>query len=146
MSTTYTIAVGYDGSSDADSAVRWAFEHSHNECHSVVAVHAAGMLEHLSNPLPRDVTPPHLLELAIASRFEVSRLRWFVEDGDPCSVLLRTCALPVQADLLVVGSRGLGNRSQFLLGSTSLEIVQHATLPVVVVPSCYPTMTRTATL
>jgi len=35
----------------------------------------------------------------------------------------------------VVGSRGLGRRDGYLLGSTSLEVAQHATVPVVVVPS-----------
>jgi nucleotide-binding universal stress UspA family protein len=39
--------------------------------------------------------------------------------------------------MLVVGSRGQGKRVGLLLGSTSLEVVEHATIPVVVVPSSY---------
>jgi nucleotide-binding universal stress UspA family protein len=63
------------------------------------------------------------------------RLRWFVDDGDACSVLLRAGAPPLDADLLVVGSRGYGKRDGLLLGSTSLEVAEHASTPVVIVPS-----------
>jgi nucleotide-binding universal stress UspA family protein len=138
MRTSYTIAVGYDGSPDADAAVRWAFRHACEPHHYVVAVHAVGLLEHLGTALRGDIAPTPLLEIAQASGFDVSRLGWFVDQGDPCSVLLRTALPPIRADLLVVGSRGQGNRMGLLLGSTSLEVVQHANLPVVVVPSGYP--------
>ncbi|MFJ9456845.1 universal stress protein [Kitasatospora sp. NPDC101447] len=49
----------------------------------------------------------------------------------PARVLLDTSQ---GADLLVVGSRGTGLWGRLSLGSTSTEIVQHAHLPVVVVP------------
>ncbi|WEK54464.1 MAG: universal stress protein [Candidatus Cohnella colombiensis] len=37
------------------------------------------------------------------------------------------------SDLIVVGSRGLGGIREFVLGSVSHNIVQHATIPVLVV-------------
>jgi nucleotide-binding universal stress UspA family protein len=129
------LAVGFDGSRESESAVRWTFHEARQPQDDVIVVHAAGLLEHLRSSLPRDVTPPRLLTLARECNFDELHLRWFVDDGDACSVLLRVVAPPLNADLLVLGSRGHGTRPGLLLGSTSLEVVQHATLPVVVVPS-----------
>jgi nucleotide-binding universal stress UspA family protein len=53
-------------------------------------------------------------------------------EGDTSAVLLERAQ---GADLLVVGSRGLGGFRGLLLGSVSQQCVQHATTPVVVVPS-----------
>ncbi len=143
MSSNDTIAVGYDGSSDAESAVRWTFDHARDRDSEVVVLHAAGLLEHLRTELPRDVVPPRIFELARECGFNPRQLRWFVDDGDACSVLLRAMAPPTNANLLVVGSRDQGNRAGFLLGSTSLEVAQHATIPVVIVPRGYTTSSRT---
>ncbi len=62
------------------------------------------------------------------------QIRWIIEEGDACSVLLRAMTPPIDADLLVVGSRSEGKREGLLLGSESLEFVEHPTRPVVVVP------------
>jgi nucleotide-binding universal stress UspA family protein len=58
-----------------------------------------------------------------------------VEPGRPSQVLLDASA---DACLLVVGSRGSGAWGRLTLGSTSTEVVHHAHLPVVVVPSGTP--------
>jgi nucleotide-binding universal stress UspA family protein len=55
-----------------------------------------------------------------------------VVEGDTSAVLLDRAK---GAELLVVGSRGLGGFRGLLLGSVSQQCVQHATSPVVVVPS-----------
>ena len=52
-------------------------------------------------------------------------------EGQPADVL---CAEAEDADLLVVGSRGLGGFRGLLLGSVSQQCVHHAPCPVVVVP------------
>ena len=55
-----------------------------------------------------------------------------VEDRHPAEALVQ---LSVDAELLVVGSRGRGGFSELLLGSVSHAAVLHAVCPVVVVPS-----------
>ncbi len=137
MNALGTIAVGYDGSPDAEGAVRWSLLLALAANATVVVVHALGMLEHLRTPLPRDVPPPAIVTIANELGFDRQRLHWRVDDGDACSVLLRAGAAPLNADLIVVGSRGQGKRPGMLLGSTSLEVAEHASTPVVIVPSSY---------
>jgi nucleotide-binding universal stress UspA family protein len=137
MTTLQNIAVGYDGSLDAAVAVRWALDTARDTGAIVTIVHATGLLEHLHERFSPDRLPPALLALAEECEFDVDRLRWLVDNGDACSVLLRMGSPPVGADVLVVGSRGQGKHLGFVLGSTSLEVVENATVPVVVVPSSY---------
>jgi nucleotide-binding universal stress UspA family protein len=54
-----------------------------------------------------------------------------VEDRHPAEALVQ---LSVDAELLVVGSRGRGGFAELLLGSVSHAAVLHAACPVVVVP------------
>jgi len=129
------IAVGYDGSRESDAAVRWAFHMARETNAYVTVVHATGLLEHLGTNFSPGVAPPALSAIAKKCGFDQARLRWSVTDGDACSVLFRAVNPPINAELLVVGSRGRGEHSGMLMGSTSLEVVEHATLPVVVVPS-----------
>ncbi len=55
------------------------------------------------------------------------------EDHVPATALVAE-AEAVDADLLVVGSRGLGGLRELLLGSVSHACCQHARCPVLVVP------------
>lgn len=135
MSALRTIAVGYDGSSDAEAAVRWSLTLANTTSATVVVLHAVGLLEHLHASFSRDVPPPVIVAMAKELSFDERRLHWRVEDGDACSVLLRASSSPFDADLLVVGSRGRGQRPGLLLGSTSHEVAEHTVTPLVIVPS-----------
>jgi nucleotide-binding universal stress UspA family protein len=54
--------------------------------------------------------------------------------GSIASAILRA-ATEVDADVVVMGTRGLSGVKSFLLGSVSHAVVQHADRPVLVVPS-----------
>ena len=55
-----------------------------------------------------------------------------VLEGPPADAILRV-AEARQVDLIVVGSRGMGALAGALLGSVSLKVLSHATVPVLVV-------------
>jgi nucleotide-binding universal stress UspA family protein len=121
------IVVGTDGSDNARRAMGWAAAMARITGAEVVAVHALGMLEGAHRPevLAR-------LE-AWAEPLAGVAHRVIGGDGNPVSVLLDTAARE-GADLVVVGSRGTGGHPDLLLGSTSHQVIQLSTCPVVVVP------------
>jgi nucleotide-binding universal stress UspA family protein len=65
-------------------------------------------------------------------RRPTNAVTWAAVNGRPASVVLDG-ATAWSADLIVVGTRGLGPFTAALLGSVSDEIVDHATCPVLVV-------------
>jgi len=135
MKTLETIAVGFDDSPDARAAVRWAFALAARVDARVVIVHAVGLMDRFEGRDQSHELEQSIQRLCDDCDFDHSRVRLHVTDGDACSVLLRTAADPIAADLLVVGSRGQGKHPGLLLGSTSLELAEHATVPVVIIPS-----------
>jgi nucleotide-binding universal stress UspA family protein len=130
-----TIAVGYDGSPDSVAALRWAARLS-AQCQARLRVlHAVGLLEHAGLATTSSPHRDDVIEIALNEGLDQRELEWLVSDGDPCSALLRLADPPSGVDLLVVGSRGSGQHAGSVLGSTSLELVEHSKVPVVVVPS-----------
>ena len=129
------IVVGVDGSENARPAVVFAWSLAREVGAEVVAVHSVGLLERFETGPEIDVIRDRLERdwCAPAHGSDVPA-RFVVRDGDPVSVLLGA-ADEVEADLIVVGSRGLGGHPELLLGSTSTQVAQRSTRPVVVVPS-----------
>jgi nucleotide-binding universal stress UspA family protein len=129
-----SIVVGFDGSPDALAAVRWAARAAGFADADLRIVRAVGLLEHAG----LRVTELHqtaAIDAAVLAGLARDRVQWCRVDGDPCSALLRVCEPPDEPLLLVVGSRGAGAHSGTLLGSTSLELVEHSRVPVTVVPN-----------
>lgn len=56
----------------------------------------------------------------------------YTKTGDPASVICKT-AEEQHADLIIMGSRGIGLMSELLIGSVSHSVVQHAHCPVMIV-------------
>jgi nucleotide-binding universal stress UspA family protein len=138
------IVVGVDGSAGSVRALRFALDEAKArgaDVKAVAAWHVPSMVYEASATMaPLDLASyPEFaqvglergLEQAAAARsgVEVSSA---VHKGQPADVL---CAEAQGADLLVVGSRGLGGFRGLMLGSVSQQCAQHASCPVVIVPS-----------
>jgi nucleotide-binding universal stress UspA family protein len=71
-----------------------------------------------------------LVDAGVAYRVEL-------RDGNPVHVLL-AAADEVDADLIVIGSRRAGGIGEMLMGSTSTQITERSSIPVIVVPGPHP--------
>jgi nucleotide-binding universal stress UspA family protein len=124
------ILIGMDGSDGSARALEWAGEIARGTGGSVVAVHAPGigmsreyheeagrLLDQWTAPLPRAG--------ALASAE--------IGDGDARDVLL-DAADSHDADLIVVGTRGLGAVRRMLVGSVAGHLVRYAERPVAIIP------------
>lgn len=136
------IVVGVDGSDTSRRALRWAAEEAkahHAELHVVHAweVPAPGAAVGLGRVTAaadgqRDVAET-LLRDVITEELGASppeRVRPTIGRGPAATILLEAAR---GADLLVVGSRGLGGFAGLLLGSVSSKVVHYAACPVVIV-------------
>ncbi len=124
------IVVGVDGSPGADSALRFAEEEARlrgAELH-VVCAWAVPTMAYAGGAI--DGLPESLRQGAHDVLHDLPGEHHVIE-GHPSRVLLEAAE---GADLLVVGSRGLGGLGRVLLGSVGSEVVHHAPCPVVIVP------------
>jgi nucleotide-binding universal stress UspA family protein len=134
-----TIVVGVDGSEHAARALTFAADLAARSHGRIVAVHAAGpgaMVDRSVAPLASEGRNlPELLEGWCEPLHErgLEDHESVIVEGDARAALLEV-AEERGADLLVVGSRGLGPGSRLLLGSVSSSIVQHSPVPVAVIP------------
>ncbi|MET7990931.1 universal stress protein [Amycolatopsis sp. NPDC005232] len=69
-------------------------------------------------------------EGAVLAKWPSVRIERAVVEGGRVGVLLRECA---DAEVVVLGSRGLGGFTGLLIGSTAVSLAAHAPCPVVVV-------------
>ncbi len=139
--TVRTIVVCIDGSNNSLDAVRWTAQMATTLGADVVAVHALGLLDQLEPDGPRVPTQPHREEIAakvqgpwIAPLAEAGVAhRAVLHDGNPIDVVLDLVE-ETEADLVVLGSRGVGGSPALLLGSTSTQVAQRAPCPVTIIP------------
>lgn len=129
------VAVGVDGSRESMAAVAWATAEAGARGASLRLVCA----QDWPTGLRRDSSPE--AESRAAARLRQARTRALelrpaskvtgeVRDEAPAEVLLEAAGT---ADLLVLGSRGLGGVEGFVLGSVGLSVLAHAARPVVAV-------------
>lgn len=140
------IVVGTDGSTQALEAVRAAGRLAAlcgaSSVHVVTACHIFSPQEmaRIRADLPEEfheVVNPHLdandrfkkAEAAIGSGLTMIPHE---RNGDPADAILGV-AESVNADLIVVGARGMGNIERFIRGSVSTKVAQHSPCDVLVV-------------
>jgi nucleotide-binding universal stress UspA family protein len=136
------IVVGVDGSPNSQVAVEWAARQAGFTGAEVVAVHALGLLEKMDPQSAAVPAQPHLheiqelLETVWCAPLVNSGITYRTElrYGSSVPVLLEL-ADQTEAELIVVGSRGLGATPELLLGSTSTQVAQHSRRPVTIVPT-----------
>lgn len=139
-----SMLVGVDGSEDAGVALRWAAACSEA---MQVPLRAVWAWQYPADTVVRpgrlELADPEQVDAEMASQLEqllgdvlgarANRVAIEVERGPGTSALLR--AASKTPGMIVVGSRGLGGFRGLLLGSVSRQLMEHASVPVTVVPS-----------
>ena len=138
------IIVGVDGSGHSQRALEWAMKEAavRHVPLSVLTVHPA-----IKGYYGGMVTGPQDVELTekaqAAVREEADKALAQLDGPHPESVTVNAVhGFPVEelinaskeADMVVLGSRGVGGFTRLMLGSTAGQVVQHAHCPVVIVP------------
>jgi len=137
------VVVGVDGSEGSRKALRWAAAEATARGDDLELVHVweppqayapFGLGAYPLDPEPIRDAAKSLLEGLVSEARELTSgidVRGELVEGPPAQALLDHAGT---ADLLVVGSRGLGGFKSLLLGSVSQQVVHHAPCPVVIVP------------
>lgn len=141
------VAVGYDGRLESHQATEWTVRIARRPGGSLALYHALEPVGPGNGPSPPAVISAHYARRRSAALDEAkARAAELTEIGVPCSAAVlegspsaALASAAVDADLLVVGSRGRGALGALLLGSTGLSMLRRAAAPVVMVPrSCGP--------
>lgn len=134
------IVVGTDGSDESARALEWAAAEAAMRERPLRIVHAVEIWPYKTPRFAQPETAEHMTRVGrmilVAARERVQE-RW--PDLETTTVLVTEetpealRAQSVKAFELVLGSRGRGGFAGLLLGSTSLRMAEHSTVPVVVV-------------
>lgn len=147
MITYKTIVVPVDGSANSKLAVEHAVSIAKGSGAEIIAVHVANIVSAISSfdqtPISGGYVSEQLAEdmeqTGKKVLHEVSELipegvtvKSVFEVGSPGPAVL-SVAKKYNADLIVMGSRGLGLLKGIFLGSVSSYVTSHATCPVLIV-------------
>jgi nucleotide-binding universal stress UspA family protein len=142
--TRTAIVVGVDGSDGSRRALHWAADEAAVRGDDLTLVHVwerpqayapLGLGAYPIDPEPIQEAAQSVLDGLVREAAELAPdvpVRGLLVEGAPAEALLDAART---ADLLVVGSRGLGGFRSLLLGSISQQVAHHAPCPVVIVPA-----------
>ena len=131
--------VGFDGSRNGRTALRWTLTHLRPSARVTVveAIAGGGVVGEPLQPSDQDAEAAarNGLHDAVAHVLDELEIHpdvdLVVATGDPRAALPIAAA---DADVLVVGSRGHGVLDRLLLGSVAVALSHHPTVPTIVVP------------
>jgi nucleotide-binding universal stress UspA family protein len=138
------VVVGYDGSKSSELALTWAMRTAKARRLPVLIAHVgvAGIASVGASRILAEGTHDALMQAEQAMLTEAAEqarratpgveVSGTVVTGSPADALL---AVAADAELVVVGSRGLGSVAEILVGSTGQQLATYAPCPVVVVRS-----------
>lgn len=137
------VVVGVDGSESGMEALAWAAREAVLRQAKLDVVHAWQLPAIAIYPYPGSGFDPTLMEQAARATLDAAiaglsadgmppELNGMLVHGDAASAIVEAAR---DADLVVVGSRGLGQFSGLLLGAVGDRVTRHAPCPVVVVRS-----------
>jgi len=131
------ILVGFDGSEGSEQALNRAmmliFEYGELILLAVIPSSKDKTLvdENAHDTLKKKAW--NLIDSAIIDLGKQSfKIRGLVEEGDPAAVIIDV-SNRLNVDLIVLGSKGQSEISQYLIGSVANKVVQYAAKPVMVV-------------
>jgi nucleotide-binding universal stress UspA family protein len=140
------VVVGIDASEGAAEALRWAVHEAALHKHTVTALYAWGYIDRYHEGGDRTFDPDYgdeealatlddAVERALGAGGTLATVERQVVYQEPVPALVRAAE---DADLLVVGARGLGGFARLLVGSVSGQCLEHAPCPVAVIRATDP--------
>lgn len=140
----FGVVVGVDGSAPSDAAVRWAAGEAVLRKLRLTLVNAIATpaLPWPAEPIPAELTQREELASRTILDDAVKIAEDIIKDSGRAEIksqLLHSAPVPTlvdmskDADLVVVGARGLGAVRSVLLGSVSTGLIHHAYCPVAVI-------------
>lgn len=136
-----TVLVGCDGSDAAERAAQWAVDYARATGATVRLASAWDWPTFQDVPIvygefdPAETANRHMHAVARRVGLSAADTDFVVDKGSPPHVLLE---LAKDADLLVLGSRGLGGFTRLMLGSVTTACIHHSPCPVAVIRPVEP--------
>ena len=138
------IIVGVDGSGHSQRALEWAMKEAavRHVPLGILTVHPA-IVGYFGGVVTSSQDLELTDEVKAAVKAEADKVLAELSGPHPESVTITAVhGFPVEelvkasreADLIVLGSRGVGGFARLMLGSTAGQVVQHAHCPVTIVP------------
>jgi nucleotide-binding universal stress UspA family protein len=139
------ILVGVDGSAHSKDALEWAAKEAALRHTSLTVLTVRQAVADVWGSTSHYQGDESLIEKArVAAQGETDSVLSTLGDGRPESVTVKaTQGIPAEeilnegadADMIVLGSRGGGGFARLLLGSVSSTVVEHAKVPVMILPA-----------